>query len=337
MLSDLCRNIRLAAICWLVAHDASAEVILRAGIVGCDTSHAVAFTKLINDPAAQGPRAQVEVVCAFAGGSEDIPSSRDRVAGFTEQLRAGGVEIVPTIEEIRDKCDVILLESVDGRTHLPQFRQLACGKPVFIDKPAAASLADVMAVFRLAEQTKTPCFSSSALRFSEQIQAIKNSDAVGEITGCSVASPFQTEPHHPDLFWYGVHGVESIYALMNRGCESVSRIGDKHDTVVVGKWEDGRLAEYRGLRHRGDYTFAAYGAKGVAINQGFSGYQPLVEEICKFFLTGKPPVPPQETIEMFAFMEAADESLRREGQAVSIKEIMARAGEQQAPNSTPNP
>src|SRR3990170_496784 len=91
-----------------------AEQVLRAGIIGCDTSHVVAFTKLINDPAATGPLAKVEVTCAYPGGSADIPSSRDRVQGFTEQLRAQGVTIVDSIAEVVEQSDVILLESVDG-------------------------------------------------------------------------------------------------------------------------------------------------------------------------------------------------------------------------------
>lgn len=135
---------------------------LRAGIVGCDTSHAIAFTKLINDPDATGPRAEVQVVAAFPGGSPDLPSSADRVEGYVNELRQMGVEIVDSIPALAEKCDVILLESVDGRPHLKQFEQLAVGKPVFIDKPAAANLADVIAIFRVAERTKTPCFSSTS-------------------------------------------------------------------------------------------------------------------------------------------------------------------------------
>ena len=41
------------------------------------------------------------------------------------------------------------------------------------------------------------------------------------------------------------------------------------------------------------------------------GYEPLLVEICKFFRTGKPPVTAEETLEIFAFMEAADESKRQ--------------------------
>ena len=308
-----------------VATSTLAQNPMRVGIVGCDTSHVVAFTKLMNDPAATGLLAKVEVVCAYPGGSPDIPNSRDRVEGFTKELRDAGVEIVDSASAVAEKSDAILLESLDGRVHLEQFRQVAVGKPVFIDKPAAASLVELMAIFKLAEETKTPCFTSSALRFSDKVVALKNNAAVGEIDGCSVASPFQTEPHHPDLFWYGVHGVESVYALMGVGCERVSRADAGRATVVVGAWGDGRFATYQGLKGHADYAFTAFGSKGIACERGFSGYGPLVNEICEFFLSRKVPVSSEETIEMFAFMEAADESLRQEGRPVLIKDIIARA------------
>lgn len=298
---------------------------LRVGIVGCDTSHAIAFTKLINAPDATGLRADIEVVAAFPGGSNDIPSSADRVGSFTEQLRGMGIEIVDSIPALVDKCDAFLLESVDGRTHLSQFKQIAVGKPVFIDKPAGACLADVIAIFRVAEETDTPCFSSSALRYSAEVTRLADNPKIGKINGCSVASPFDLEPHHIDLAWYGVHGVESVYALMGTGCEAVSRVDGPQASIVTGRWADGRLADWRGLKGGHDYAFTVFGNNGIGFERGFSGYGPLVEEICKFLDTGKPPVPATETIEMFAFMEAADESLSRDGALVTIKEIMSHA------------
>ena len=309
---------------------------LRVGIVGCDTSHVVAFTKLINDPAATGLLAKFEVTCAYPGGSSDIPSSRDRIAGYAQALREAGVEIVDSASSVAEKSDAILLESLDGRVHLEQFRQLAAGKPVFIDKPAAASLADVIAIFKLSAETKTPCFTSSALRFSDKVVALKNNAAIGPINGCSVASPFETEPHHPDLFWYGVHGVESVYALMGAGCERVSRTDAGRATVVVGAWGDGRFATYQGLKGHADYAFTAFGTKGIACERGFSGYAPLVNEICEFFVSREAPISPEETIEMFAFMEAADESLRQEGRPVLIKDMIARAEKQLATGAAAN-
>ena len=300
--------------------------VIRAGIVGCDTSHVIAFTDLINDPKANGSLAKVEVTVAYPGGSDDIPSSRDRLPGFVAQLRAKGVKIVDSLEALAAESDAILLESVDGRPHLEQFRAVAKGKPVFIDKPAAASLADVIAIFRHAKETGTPVFSSSSVRFFDEVQSLSTASTLGELLGCESTGPMPTEPHHPDLFWYGVHGVEALYTVMGRGCETVSRIDSDLSSAVVGKWHDGRIGSFRGLKQgKPTYAVTAYGTNGVIHRGGFAGYVPAVKAICDFFVSGKPPVASEETIEMFAFMEAADDSKRQGGKPVAIAKILEKA------------
>lgn len=300
---------------------AEEQPIIRVGIVGCDTSHVIAFTDAINNLNATGALARCQVTIAFPGGSPDLPASRDRIEGFVKQLRERGVEIVKSIEEVADRSDAILLESVDGRVHLAQFRAVARGKPVFIDKPAAASLADVRAIFRHADETKTPCFTSSALRFCEEVQTLAGDKAVGDVVGCEAVSPMHIEPSHPDLFWYGVHGVEALYTILGPGCETLTRTDTESSTVVAGKWSDGRIGTYRGLKHGGAYAATLFGTKSVAHRAGFSGYGPLVEKICTFFITRKEPVSREETIEMFAFMEAADDSKRRGGSPVALATV----------------
>ena len=76
---------------------------------------------------------------------------------------------------------------------------------------------------------------------------------------------------------------------------------------------------------RKGYRIVAVGEKGEAKGDKFDGYEPLLFEIVKFFRTGIAPVKPEETLEIYAFMEAADESKRRNGAEVSIKEVMDKA------------
>ncbi len=306
---------------------------LRVGIIGLDTSHVVAFTNVLNNPKATGDLAGLKVVAAYPGGSPDVAASRDRVEGFTTQLRDKfGVEIVDSIEALLDRVDVVLLESVDGRPHLEQARPvLKAHKPLFIDKPVAGSLADAIAIYRLAEETGTPCFSSSSLRYNPKLQELKDNPALGDVIGCDAYSPCSLEEHHPDLFWYGVHGVESLFTVMGTGCESVTRVQTEGTELVVGTWKGGRVGTFRGIRQgKADYGVLAFGSKGVVHVHGSGGYEPLLHEIAKFFRSGKPPVSAAETIEMFAFMEAADESKRRGGEPVSIATVMDKARNQVA-------
>jgi hypothetical protein len=307
---------------FLTASCSRADEVIRVGVIGCDTSHAVKFSELINDPNAKGAAADCRVVVAYPGGSPDIASSQDRVAGFTETLRESGVEIVDTIEELKLKCDVVLLESVDGRVHLEQFRKVADGRAVFIDKPVAASLADVLAIRALAEETGTPCFTSSALRFGEEVARLQSDRDSQDLIGAVVASPYKVEPTHSDFYWYGVHGVESLFALVGEGCESVTCTENPSAVVAVGTWADGRFGVYNGLKKSNDYSYTLYGLRGTTQEQGFSGYDGLIEEICQFFKTKQPPVTWDQTQQVFAFMEAAAVSKRSDGKVVKLRQVI---------------
>ncbi|MCI0339045.1 MAG: Gfo/Idh/MocA family oxidoreductase [Acidobacteria bacterium] len=307
-----------------VAQTRTAEI--RIGIIGCDTSHVTAFTRLLNDKNDQNHVPGARVVAAFKGGSPDVEASRTRVDKFTAELQdKWGVEIVGSIEELCRKVDAVLLESVDGRPHLNQVRPvLAAKKRVFIDKPFTASYADASEIARLAREAGVPFFSSSSLRFSADLQAIKNSDKHGGITGAFTYGPSPTEPHHPDLFWYGIHAVEMLYTLMGTGCESITRTHTNGADVVVGKWKDGRIGTMRGIRDgKQDYGAVAFGLKASLTTPSpmKSDYRFLVVEIVKFFQTGVPPIQPEETLEIMAFMEAADLSKARGGAPVALSEI----------------
>jgi len=309
---------------------AEEAAVFRLGMIGLDTSHVTAFTRLINDPA---KGYGCKVVAGYPGGSPDIESSASRVGKYTEQLRDQyGLEIVDSIEELCRKVDGILLESVDGRPHLEQVKPVfAAGKPVFIDKPMAGNLADVIEIFRLAKEHNVPCWSSSSLRYGPAILGMRDDPKVGEVLGCDAFSPCSIEPHHPDLYWYGVHGVEILFTIMGPGCESVQRLQTDDYEFVVGRWKDGRIGTYRGLKSgKKDYGAMVFGSKGIARSGGYEGYGHLVDEIVKFFKTSETPVPAAETIEIFAFMSAADASKAQGGRPVTLASVIERARQRNA-------
>lgn len=299
---------------------------LRVGMIGLDTSHVIAFTRLLNDATHKDHVPGTKVVAAFKGGSVDIPSSRDRVEGYTQQLRdTYQVKIVDTIEELCTLVDVVMLESVDGRPHLAQARPvIQAGKPLFIDKPLAGSLRDAMEIVRLAKEKKVPLFSSSSLRYYPGLVELKNAD-FGQLKGALSTGPAPTEPHHPDLFWYGIHPTEALFAVMGRGCDTVSRTSTADTDVITGVWNGGRVGTVWGIREaKAPYRVTLFGTKAVFDQKPGGDYAPLVREIVKFFQTGISPVPPEETLELFAFMEAADESKRRGGQPVRLREVLEK-------------
>ena len=294
---------------------------LRIGILGLDTSHVVAFTRFLNDPKAVGDAATMRVVAGFPGGT-DIPASKNRVKGLTEQLRKMGVRIVDSIPALLASVDAVLLESVDGGPHLAQFEQVcAAGKPTFIDKPLAGSLVDVLAIEVVARKHRVPWFSSSSLRFGASLPK-----GIGAVRGCDAWGPCSLEPSHPDLYWYGIHGVETLFTIMGPGCETVSRVQTKGQEHVCGVWRDGRIGTFRGIRDgKKGYGATVFGTKGIGQRGAYGGYASLVKEIARFFRTGRPPVTAAETVEIYAFMTAADASKKLGGRPVSIESVVAKA------------
>ncbi len=304
----------------------AAESTLRVGIIGLDTSHAVAFTELINGAEAGSELASCRVVAAYPQGSPDIESSVVRVPGYTKRLQEQGIEIVDSIDDLLARVDGVLLETNDGRPHLEQLRPvLAAKKPVFIDKPIAGSLRDAVAIFQEAEAAGVPVFSASSLRYSRSTQDIRQG-AIGDVIGCDAYSPCSLEATHPDLFWYGIHGVETLFTVMGTGCQRVVRMSSDGTDVAMGQWDDGRIGTFRGIRQgKAGYGGTAFGTKEVRVIGHYDGYASLVLEIVRFFHSGKSPVDAHETLEIYAFMAAADESKRRGGAPVSLQEMLEAA------------
>jgi hypothetical protein len=295
---------------------------IRLGIIGTDTSHATAFTKILNDASAPDHVAGARVVAAYKGGSADIEASRSRVDQFATELRdKWQVKIVESIEELCGQVDAVLLLSNDGRIHLAQARiVIAAHKPLFVDKPLASTLEDAREIARLANAESVPWFSSSSMRFGG-VASLRSDDLESAMTW----GPGPLEEHHQlDLTWYAIHPIEMLYTLMGQGCEEVTRISTADSDVIVGRWKGGRIGTVQTLRPYGDYGAVVHrknpkGQKSEASQKVDGGYAPLVVEIVKFFETGKTPVSNAETLEIFAFMDAAQRSKEAGGKPEGLR------------------
>lgn len=294
----------------------------RIGIIGLDTSHSVAFTKSLNADSPNPVYDGFKVVAAYPHGSKDIVSSTERIPGYTEQVQKLGVEIVASIQDLLNKVDFVMLETNDGRLHLEQAIEIfKAGKTTFIDKPIAASLKDAKSIFKEAKKYKVPVFSSSSLRFATGMQEIKQGK-IGAVSGADTYSPMKFEKTHPDLFWYGIHGVEMLFTVMGPGCVSVQRTISEEQEVCTGIWDDGRIGTFRGIKSgKQDYGGIAYGKSSILHLGPYNGYDPLLLKIIEFFKSGIPPVDERETLAILAFMEAADVSKNTKGARVTLAQI----------------
>ncbi len=330
-----------------MSQEAAAGAVLRIGLIGLDTSHCVGFARLLNDTSDPNHVPGARVVAAVKAFSPDIEASVNRVGGYVASIREEfGIRLVASIEKLCREVDAVMIVSLDGRAHLEQAKRvIAEGKPLFIDKPMAASLREVTEILRLAREARVPVFSASAYRFYPSLLALKAAE-IGEIRAAISYGPAYLEPHHPDLFFYGIHPIEALFTVLGGGCESVVRLHTPDSDVVTGQWKGGRLGVVHGLRTKAiPHKVIVFGESGFAeqeprdqplskfgsLEQVGSGpdadnYGALLRTIVEFFWTGVAPVPEEEVIEMFAFMEAAEESKRRGGWPVRLTEVMPLNG-----------
>lgn len=300
------------------------DTAIKIGIIGLDTSHATAFTELLNDKCHPYYVKGGSVVAAYPGGSADFELSYSRVEGITEKLRDQyNVRMMQTPEEVAELCDAILLESVDGRVHLEQFKRVApYGKPVFVDKPFTVNSREARELFEVAGQYNVPIMSCSSLRFAEGLAAALANEENGPIIGMDCYGPMTLQATQPGLFWYGIHTVEMLFSVLGTSCRQVKATTSEQHDLVVGLWADGRIGTIRGNRS-GNHQFGAMlhreqGSQFVDI-QAYSKpyYASLLEQIMIMFAGGAPAVQPEETKQIIRFIEAANES-RQTGDTVRL-------------------
>ena len=300
---------------------------IKVGVIGLSV-HSAAYTEIINSGASSPELSGCKVVAIFhPKGNPDVEFSEKQLQSFADTIKRHGVEFVSSIKELVKKVDAVMLLTNDGRPHLKEIMPvLKAGKPVYVDKPLAATLSDVLAIFKVSEIYNVPLFSCSPLRYVKEAQDIREGKVVGKVLGANTYGPAPIQKSHADLFWDGIHAVESLYTVLGgTGCKTVTRTFTDDADVVVGSWENGRIGVFRGVR-KGKIGFGgtAFGERGIASIGVFNGYRPLVVAIVAFFRSGKPPVSDEETIEIYAFMEAADESKRLGGIPVSLSDVLLR-------------
>jgi len=315
-----------------ITTDLHAATTIRIGMIGLDTSHVISFTKIINSPDATGDLADMTIVAAYPGGSPTFPPSRDRLERFTKEVAEMGIEIVDSIPALLERVDVIMLESVDGSQHLEQAKVVfKSGKRVFIDKPFAASLVDAIAITELARRHNVSFFSCSGKRYQAEYATLLNEAKTGPITGCDVYGTSRSVPNHPDLFWYGVHGSEILYTILGTGCESVTATQTQYYEQVTGIWAGGKVGTLRGIREaagKSGFGVTLFAQKQITQSSIGSDKMALMRQIARFFKTGVPPVKPETTLEIFAFMEAAEASKKAGGESIIIKNLMKASRKQ---------
>jgi len=295
---------------------------IKIAMVGLDTSHCEAFTKLLSQESNPHFVPGGKIVAAYPGGSDLCAVSRDRVGRFTAVFRDElGVPIFDCLEDLGPEADAFMLESADGRQHLEQFRVLArFGKPVFVDKPLACSLADARQIADIARHEGVSLMSSSSLRFARGISGLVPPQA--QVRTCEVFGPAKLLDDYPAYFWYAVHGADVLFSYMGTGCGTVQVAHTDDIDLLLGTWQDGRLGSLRGTR-TAQNAFGCTVFTDREVVQSIAVGEPpyytfLLKEVIEFFRTGRSPIDIYETVEIMGFLEAAGRSLESGGKAVPV-------------------
>jgi hypothetical protein len=295
---------------------------LKVGLVGLDTSHCIAFTQILNDPQYPYYLPGARVIGAVPAGSRLFSLCRDRVKDLTEELsNSYGIPLYASIPELAAKVDALMLLSGDGRQHLEQFSQMAVGKPVFIDKPLAVSSAQGYQIAQLAQRTQTPILSCSSLRFAAGIADLDTQTSA--VVAAEAFGPAPIYPDYPGLFWYGIHSAEILYAVMGKGCLRLRCLSYPQMDLIIGEWSNERT----GIIHATRYPHNAFGCTvhtSSDVQFGLAEENPpyyfrLMEKILKFFQERTSPVAIEETLEIIAFVEAANLSKERNGKLLELR------------------
>ncbi len=297
--------------------------MVRVGIVDTDTSHAVEFTRRLNH--IDIPEEQwvdgAKVVAAWTAPSAIIPEEQHRE--YNQILREMGIIFVDRLEDLLPQVDAVMVLSQDGSVHLERAKPfLEAGMPVFIDKPFACSVHDALLMADIAARKGAPLFSSSSLRYALEVQRVhEQANDWGKVIAADAFSPAPTHPRNPGLFHYGIHGVETLFALMGKGCRRVRCIYHDDGELVVGEWDDGRIGSVRGIR-KGAYT---YGFTVICEKQAWTTtidtryiYRELLKRVVEMFRTRKAPLDISETLQTVAFIEGARKSAEQHGTPVDL-------------------
>ncbi|MDX5477629.1 MAG: Gfo/Idh/MocA family oxidoreductase [Cyclobacteriaceae bacterium] len=288
------------------------------GIVGLDTSHAMEFVKIINN---EIYRSQFQIIGAYPFGNSNLsPRSEDRIKRYSKEFEDLKISIYQNLDDLHKDVDGVLLETNDGGMRLEQARKIFnYQKPVFLDKPIGSTWEDVYTILTEAKTNKVPVFSSSALRYIASIQELD----IRKVKGCEVIGPLEVEKSHSYFYWYGIHGIEMMVALMGLGCVSVKCISHGDFELVEATWKDGRKGQYKGV-YSSSQGFGGQVFLEDEIRQlgGFEGYENLVFKISEFFLEGISEVSIEETLEIYAIMEAAGKSKELNGLEIKIVEFI---------------
>lgn len=298
--------------------------MIKIGVIGLDSSHPVSLARILHAADEEYHVPGARITAAYAGGSADLEMSRKRLQQFTPTLvDKEGVKLMSSPQDVARSCDAMIISAMDARQHWPLFKAIApFRKPVFIDKPIAMTRAEAEQIFELADLHQTPVMSCSARRFDPQLIELVGKHR-GSIVGVDSYVPLKVVEPMEGLLWYGIHGVEAMFTALGSGCRSLRSYRTDSSEHYLAEWNGGKTGSLRLYTHRSlDAGMVLHTLDGSFhidfIHARYPVLWGLAQQLVDFFACGVSPVEEKETLEIMAFIEAAN-GCRKTGNGSMVK------------------
>lgn len=238
----------------------------------------------------------------------ELEASPDDGVTSDEWCKKYGAEKCATLEELCEKSDYILILAPSNPEKHLGYAEIALkyGKRTYIDKTFAPDAATAEKIFALGKKYNAPFFSSSALRYAD------------ELTGVRAASVMTTGGGR-SLEEYIIHQTEMVVKTLGTGAKRV-QVEDGAEKICRVEYGDGRKAV---MIYDDGLPFNVY----VKKENGETAFLPIVSDyfknliadIVNFFETGERSFCPEETMEVMRIREAAVRGEKDPGKWIGLK------------------
>ena len=258
-----------------------------------DEWHALNYPQFIKD-ATDG---EFEVAYAYA--------EMDKPGGMTtdQWCEKYGVQRLDSIDEVVEKSDCIIVLSPDNPERHWDLCQkpLRSGKRVYVDKTFALEKSTAEALVKLAEENNTPFFSTSALRFADELKDIDREGI------CFINS---RGPGNFDT--YSIHQIEPIVVLMGSKAKRIMSVGNgKYESMVI-EFEGNRsivMSQYGWTNVDFSMLVNYEDGKTVTVPAMTNTFPNFIKAMCDFFRTGEIKAAHDETVAIMCIIEAGNKAL----------------------------
>ena len=207
------------------------------GIIGTESTHALAFAKYYNLPNPETGLYHHEDVRVTAIYGADSAANEKIVA------EAGVETVVENFEDLIGLVDAVMITSRWGSQHLEQAIPFVERRiPLFVDKPYTSDPADADALTAKIQEYNCPVMGGSACKYLPDILEIKTLvaklRAEGVFNGASMSFRVMLESPYDGIYFYAPHLVEMCFEAFGFDVKNIQAMRTGNNLLVNVQYEN---------------------------------------------------------------------------------------------------